>query len=136
MQAGAWSIAARQFDFGDGDENVGARFQGQGFQQGLFLFRAEGAHHRQCIDQRLVGCLLNTFPVDLEPVRFSETAQGPQHTGAVHILASALEVEILREFVVDGDALPVGCENCQLFGNAKAGDAGVDQLGFYLPPFA
>src|SRR5580658_702396 len=55
-----------ELELGDGHEDLGARFEIGGLEEGLLLARAEGAHHGKRVDERLVRRLLDALPIDAQ----------------------------------------------------------------------
>ena len=58
-----------EFDFGDSDQNLGARLEVRCLEQCLLLDGPIGRHHREGVDQSFVGRFLDAFPIGLEVVR-------------------------------------------------------------------
>jgi hypothetical protein len=77
------AFAACELHLGDRDEHFGARLEVGGFQQRLLFPRAIGAQHRQAVDQRLIGGILDVVPVDFEFIGLREFAQSGEQACAV-----------------------------------------------------
>ena len=88
------AFAARELHLGDRDEHFGAGLEVGGFQQRLLFPRAIGAQHRQAVDQRLVGGVLDVVPVDFEFVGLREFAQSGEQACAVDGALALAFVEI------------------------------------------
>src|SRR6202035_3736738 len=68
----AGRAALGEVDLVDRHENLGSGLEVWGLEQSLLLGRAIGGHHRQRIDQRLVGRVLDPLPVGLQVVGAQE----------------------------------------------------------------
>ncbi len=86
-----------ELHLGDGDQDFGAGLEVRRLQQRLLLGGAVGRHHRQRVDQRLVGRALDALPVGLEIVGLEESGQRFEQRLAVDLVLALAGDEIVGE---------------------------------------
>src|ERR1700733_7328960 len=113
-------LAASQFDGRDRHQHLGARFEILGFEQRLLLPRAARAHHRQAVDQRLIGRLLDVAPHHLDLVDLGEAFQGRDQVLAIDRRFACAFEEILGERRIIGNGDTIGAVARRFLGQAES----------------
>src|ERR1700740_3520338 len=98
-----------QFYFSNCHENIRPPLQILGFKKRLLLFRAARAHHRQSIDERLIGGAVDTVPIDVQVVRLGEVTKRTQNAVAIDLILARVGAEINDKWAKIGAALAIGC---------------------------